>query len=78
MSTYTVSTKGIRQTDAEEALSDARYYADELVRAINRLNIAVTVHEDDVPSNRYDIKALRIARDELVELLGNIDPEGER
>ena len=78
MSTYTVSTKGIRQTDAEEALSDARYYADELVRAINRLNIAVTVHEDDVPSDRYAVRALRIARDELVELLGNLDPEGER
>ena len=78
MRTYTISTKGIRQTDAEEALSDARHYADELVRAINRLNVAVTVHEDDVPSNRYDIKALRIARDELDELLGNLDPEDEQ
>ena len=78
MSTYAVSPKGIRQTDAEEALSDARFYADELVRAINRLNVAVTVHEDDVPFDRYAVRALRIARNELVELLGNLDPEDEQ
>lgn len=65
-------------TDAEEALADARYYADELVRAINRLNVAVTVDDNDVPADRYAVRALRIARDELVELLANLDPEDER
>ena len=76
--TYNVSPKGIRQTDAEEALSDARFYADELTRAIRKLEEAVLIHEDDVPTNRFDIKALRIASGALFELLSNLDPEDEQ
>ena len=75
MSTYAVSPKGIRQTDAEEALSDARFYADELCRAIRRLEEAVLINEDDVPSDRYAVKALRIAQASLNELLSSLDPE---